>query len=105
MTAIEKDRPSLLVLVPATIAALVQQPNWQKTDLSSLRIVTTGSSVVPRSLIEVWHDRGIPVIQVYGSTETGPVALYQREEDAMTSVGSTMPKSSVSFSAFVSADE
>jgi len=89
LAAIEKDRPSLLVLVPATIAAIVQQSNWQTTDLSSLRIVTTGSSIVPHSLIEVWHDRGIPVIQVYGSTETGPVALYQREEDAMMSVGST----------------
>ena len=89
LAAIEKDRPSLLVLVPATIAALIQQPNWQTTDLTSLRIVTTGSSIVPRSLIEAWHDRGIPVIQVYGSTETGPVALYQREEDAMMSVGST----------------
>ena len=89
LAAIENDRPSLLVLVPATIAALIQQPNWQTTDLTSLRIVTTGSSIVPRSLIEAWHDRGIPVIQVYGSTETGPVALYQREEDAMMSVGST----------------
>ncbi len=89
LIAIEKDRPSLLVLVPATIAALIQQSNWQTTDLSSLRIVTTGSSIVPHSLIEVWHDRGVPVIQVYGSTETGPVALYQREEDAMMSVGST----------------
>ena len=89
LAAIENDRPSLLVLVPATIAALIQQPNWQTTDLTSLRIVTTGSSIVPHSLIEAWHDRGIPVIQVYGSTETGPVALYQREEDAMMSVGST----------------
>ena len=89
LAAIENDRPSLLVLVPATIAALIQQPNWQTTDLTSLRIVTTGSSIVPHSLIEAWHDRGVPVIQVYGSTETGPVALYQREEDAMMSVGST----------------
>jgi len=88
LAAIEKERPSLLVLVPATIAALIQQPNWQTTDLTSLRIVTTGSSIVPHSLIEAWHDRGVPVIQVYGSTETGPVALYQREEDAMMSVGS-----------------
>ena len=89
LAAIEKERPSLLVLVPATIATLIQQPNWQTTDLTSLRIVTTGSSIVPHSLIEAWHDRGVPVIQVYGSTETGPVALYQREEDAMMSVGST----------------
>ena len=89
LTAIEKERPSLLVLVPATIAALIQQPNWQATDLTSLRMVTTGSSIVPHSLIEAWHDRGISVIQVYGSTETGPVALYQRREDAIISVGST----------------
>jgi len=88
LAAIEKERPNLLVLVPATIAALIQQPDWHSADLSSLRMVTTGSSIVPHSLIEAWHDRDIPVIQVYGSTETGPVALYQRREDAMISVGS-----------------
>jgi len=89
LAAIREDRPSVLVLVPTTIAALIGQPDWQETDLQCLRLVTTGSSIVPHSLIEAWHDRGVPVIQVYGLTETGPVALYQRSEEAVNSVGSS----------------
>jgi len=88
LAAIRAQRPSHLVLVPATISALIQHPDWQRTDLQCLQMLTTGSSVVPHTLIEVWHDRGVPVIQVYGSTETGPVALYQRRKDALIAVGS-----------------
>ena len=89
LDAIAADRPSLLVLVPATIAALRDHPEWTGTDLSSLRVLTTGSSIVPVSLIRVFHDRGVPVIQVYGLTESGPVAAYQRIADAPGNVGST----------------
>ena len=64
------------------------QPGWPQTDLSSLRMITTGSSIVPLSLIDAWHRRGIPVGQVYGSTETGPTAIYLRAEDAMRKAGS-----------------
>jgi fatty-acyl-CoA synthase len=39
-------------------------------------------------LIEAFHARGVPVIQVYGSTETGPVCLYQRVDEAFATVGS-----------------
>ena len=35
-----------------------------------------------------FHNRGIPVGQVYGSTETGPVAIYQRIENAWAKPGS-----------------
>ena len=35
-----------------------------------------------------FHARGIPVGQVYGATETGPVSIYLRAEDAMRKVGS-----------------
>lgn len=89
LAAIAADRPSLIVLVPATIQALLAAPGWAGADLSSLRAVTTGSSVVPARLIEAVHARGIPVLQVYGSTETGPVAVYLRAADAMAMAGST----------------
>ncbi len=81
--------PTRLVLVPATIMALAGHPEWGATDLSCLRSVTTGSTIVPRSIIALFHDREVPVIQNYGLTETGPVALYLRVEDAFGHVGST----------------
>jgi fatty-acyl-CoA synthase len=81
-------RPTLTLLVPATLQAVYAHPDWERTDLSSLREVNTGSSTVPDSLFAPFHTRGIPVGQVYGATETGPVSIYLRAEDAMRKVGS-----------------
>ena len=78
LAAIAHDKPTLTVLVPATIQAIVAHPDWAKTDLSSLRALTTGSTQVPVPLIEAVEARGVPVLQVYGSTETCPVAVYSR---------------------------
>jgi fatty-acyl-CoA synthase len=88
LAAIAERRPSLAVLVPAQLAALIGHPAWAETDLSCLRAITTGSSIVPTPLIEAIHARGVPVIQVYGSTETAPIAIYQTPRDAFLSVGS-----------------
>jgi fatty-acyl-CoA synthase len=64
--------------VPATLQALIAHPRWHETDLASLRAITTGSTVVPLSLIAGVTARGVPVLQVYGSTETCPIAIYTR---------------------------
>jgi fatty-acyl-CoA synthase len=88
LAAIASARPSLTVLVPAQMAALIAHPAWNATDLSSLRLVATGSMVVPVPLIETFHARGVPVVQVYGSTETAPIAIYLRREDHARKIGS-----------------
>jgi fatty-acyl-CoA synthase len=87
LAAISNLRPTLTVQVPATLQALQALPRWAQADLSSLRAVTTGSTDVPLKLIEAWHARDVPVIQVYGATETGPVAIYQRIDEAYTTLG------------------
>ncbi|MBX9609201.1 MAG: AMP-binding protein [Gammaproteobacteria bacterium] len=81
------ERPTLTVQVPATLAALIAHPDWAATDLGSLRACATGSTDVPLPLIEALHVRGLPVIQIYGATETGPVAIYQRIEEAFSHAG------------------
>jgi len=55
---------------------------------ASLRAVGAGSSDVPLPLIEAFHARGIPVQQVYGATETCPIAIYQTREEALAAPGS-----------------
>ncbi len=65
---------TLLASVPAMTSALVANSAWDAADLSSLRVVVTGSTMVPGSAIEPWHRRHIPVVQGYGGTEVGPVA-------------------------------
>lgn len=41
------------------------------------------------SLVEAYLDRGVPIIQVYGSTETAPIVIHQRIPDAWETKGST----------------
>jgi fatty-acyl-CoA synthase len=78
LAALASDRPTLTLLVPATIQALIEHPRWSTTDLSSLRAVSTGSTQVPQALVDAIVARGVPVLQVYGSTETSPIAVYTR---------------------------
>ncbi len=78
LEAIARDRPTLTVLVPATIQAVIEHPRWETTGLESLRALTTGSTQVPQRLVDAFTSRGTPVLQVYGSTETCPVAVYTR---------------------------
>ena len=80
-------RPTTSLLVPATMRALIEHPDWPGADLSSLAFVNTGSQIVPRSFIEAFHARGVPVCQVYGATETGPVSLVLRPEEALAYPG------------------
>jgi fatty-acyl-CoA synthase len=89
LAAIAAERPTLLVLVPATVQALIEHPRFATTDLSSLRAVTTGSTQVPQALIDVLNARGVPVLQVYGSTETSPIAIYTRVGGDLSRGGST----------------
>jgi fatty-acyl-CoA synthase len=89
LTAIERDHPTLTVLVPATIQAVTDHPAWATTDLSSLKAISTGSTIVPPHLIDRLVTRGVPVLQVYGSTETCPIAVYTRLGGDLSRVGST----------------
>jgi fatty-acyl-CoA synthase len=89
LAAFERDRPTLTVLVPATIQAVTDHPNWTMADLSSLKAVSTGSTIVPPHLIDRLVARGVPALQVYGSTETCPVAVYTRLGGDLSRAGST----------------
>src|SRR6185295_12646155 len=48
------------------------------TDVTCLRALSTGSTQVPQRLVDAFTGRGVPVLQVYGSTETCPVSVYTR---------------------------
>ncbi len=81
--------PTTSLLVPATMRAIIDHPAWAPTDLSSLRFVNSGSSIVPVALIEAFHAHGVPIAQVYGSTETGPFSIAQALDETLDHVGST----------------
>ena len=88
LEAIEREQITLAVLVPAQLSALMELPGWKNADLSSLRVITTGSTIVSEAFVRKASARGVPVIQVYGSTETCPIAAYVRAGDALRKAGS-----------------
>ena len=81
-------RPSLSLLVPAALRAVLQYPGFAGADLSSLRLLGAGSSTIPQAQISAMHARGVPLCQIYGATETGPVSICLAPADAMEHEGS-----------------
>ncbi len=80
---------TLTVLVPAQIAAMIGHPNWAAADFSSVRMIDTGSTFVPSKLITAFHEKYVPVGNIYGSTETAPIAtvLTRNDTSRLGSVG------------------
>ena len=89
LEAIERERITLMLVVPAVLDMMMASPRWATTDLTSLRMMSIGSSIVPTHLIEAVHARGVPMPQVYGATETCPIAAYLKRDEAQQKVGST----------------
>jgi fatty-acyl-CoA synthase len=88
LACFEADRPTLTLQVPATLQALSSHPQWDRTGLSSLRAVWAGSSLLPPGPLLAFHARGVPVCNVYGSTETGPFSIALPPAFARSHLGS-----------------
>ncbi len=86
---IARERVSILLAVPAMLNFMLQVPDLERYDCSTLRWVMSGAAPVPVTLIEAYARRGIEVHQVYGLTEScGPACLIS-PEDAIAKAGST----------------
>ncbi|MBT4674558.1 MAG: AMP-binding protein [Rhodospirillaceae bacterium] len=88
LAALRQGGITLAVLVPAMQQALMAEPDWAAAEFPDLRFVMSGSTIVPRPLIEAMAAKGIPLGQVYGSTETGPYATYLRADEVGPKAGS-----------------
>lgn len=77
MDFLQQQKPTLTVLVPSQMQQLMELPGWLGTDMSSLKAVATGSAIVSKDLIRAWANKGVPVIQIYGCTESCPIAIHQ----------------------------
>ncbi len=88
LEAIETRGITTTVCVPTVMRALLRHPGWDRARLPQMRMFNTGSTDVPVEIIEAVHDRGVPMVQVYGATETGPIATYQKATEAFRTVGS-----------------
>src|SRR5690625_2659908 len=82
---IERHKVTFISGVPTTYQMLAEHPDWDKTEISSLKSLTCGGSAVPLRMLETYEDRGLSFTMGYGMTETAPGATtlparYSREK-------------------------
>jgi fatty-acyl-CoA synthase len=85
---IERHRVSVGFGNPDVLDELAHAGRWQVADLSSIRFILTGGAPVPERLIRAYHDRGVALVQGYGLSEAGPVALLLDAERSLRKIGS-----------------
>ena len=72
---IEKEKVSVLTLVPAQMAHLMDYPDLGKHDLSSLRVIFTGTQfLIPELGAQVEKKMGCPIVIVYGAGDTSSIS-------------------------------
>ena len=82
LALIGEKRVTTMMGVPATYLFLAQEPGFADADLSSLRRAVVGGAPMPEPLLELWHERGVEIVQGYGLTEAAPNVLCLPPEDA-----------------------
>lgn len=68
---VEKERPTIAVGFGAALTGLLEHWRIQRPDLSSLKRMVCGGSPVARPISTAFEEEvGVPVVQVFGMTET-----------------------------------
>ncbi len=86
---IHEEKITTSILVPAMLNFMIQVPDLDDYDISSLRWIECGAAPLPVSLIEQYLAIGIDVQQIYGLTEACGPACIIAGEDAVRKIGST----------------
>jgi long-chain acyl-CoA synthetase len=80
---IESERATIFPGVPFNFRLLAEAP--VEADLSSLRLCLSAGTGLPRSTFDAFRERfGVPIRQLYGTTETGMIAANMAEDPVAT---------------------
>ncbi|MBI1320843.1 MAG: long-chain-fatty-acid--CoA ligase [Candidatus Hydrogenedens sp.] len=72
-----RDKVKLLALVPTMYFFLLNSPDWEKYDLSSMEVAVSGGAALPGEVHRRFKERyGIDIQEGYGLSETSPVASF-----------------------------
>ena len=76
-----------LLGVPANFLFMSQVPAFESATFPTIQICGVGGSPTPNPLIEAWGAKGLPLQQGFGMTETSPLVLALKPEDAAVRIG------------------
>jgi fatty-acyl-CoA synthase len=87
LRVIERERVTYSFAVPTMLDAMSAHADWQATDLTSIRRWIVAAAPVPLRTLHTYAERGVPLCQAYGLTETGPGALVLRPGEVDRKLG------------------
>lgn len=71
---IEKERVTVAAMVPTVLIRLLDDPSLEKHDLSSLRFVKHGGSLLPYDqALNAWEKFRCPILPAYGTLDIGTI--------------------------------
>ncbi|MEB2317650.1 MAG: long-chain fatty acid--CoA ligase [Pseudomonadota bacterium] len=86
---IARSRVTVTFGVPSMLLFISQHPDFEKADLSSLRLVSVGGAPLPEPLLRLYLDRGIPATAGYGLTETAAMTTAMPADRLLQKLGSS----------------
>lgn len=84
----EQERCTVVLGVPTIWKLLAEAPELATVDLSHVRWFISGGAPLPRSVIDLYRERGVVLRQGYGLTEVGVNCFVMSDEEAWSKAGS-----------------
>ncbi|WP_322817438.1 long-chain-fatty-acid--CoA ligase [Tepidiforma sp.] len=85
LQAVQQERATHAFVVPTMLKRIMEVPDFEKYDLSSLKQITYGAAPMPyevvRKACDIFPPRGIGLINAYGQTESTATLTFLGPED------------------------
>ena len=80
---VQREKATRVMVVPTMLKRIVEYPDFDKYDLSSVRVVTYGAAACPYEVLKQTIERfpGRALINAFGGTETSSTIAALRAED------------------------
>jgi len=97
---LETERAAMFAGVPTMMIAILGHPDFERRDLSSIRVAASGGSPVPVELVRQVEERtGARFSIVFGTTECSPLLTVVRPdasaEDRAETLGTPLPQTEI----------
>jgi acyl-CoA synthetase (AMP-forming)/AMP-acid ligase II len=85
LKAVERERVTHAFVVPTMLKRIMEVPDFDKYDISSLKLITYGAAPMPyevvRKACDIFPPKGIGLMNAYGQTESTSTLTFLGPED------------------------
>ncbi|MBA4181201.1 MAG: hypothetical protein C0506_11485 [Anaerolinea sp.] len=90
LQAVDQEKATHAFVVPTMLKRIMEDPNFDKFDISSMKSITYGAAPMPYEVVrracDVFSPRGIGLVNAYGQTESTSTLTFLSAEDHDLSV-------------------